>query len=406
MASIKVKFRPSTILGQEGSIYYQVLHDRVPRQLATLYKVFPEEWECKRGNIFVPRDSHRKALLVSIRERINLDLERLAKIIRRLEKRGLVYTSDDICEEYRSYTDRLSLNNYMGKAIIRLKESGKKSTSANYKSALNSFKLFLLSKGEDDIMLDNISAELIIDYQAFLQAKGVVRNTISFYMRQLRAIYNSVVDDGLIEQRNPFRKVYTGIDRTVKRAISLETLSKIVKLDLVDTPKLDYARDMFVLSYYLRGMSFVDMSCLKKDDLKGGYLTYSRRKTGQRLKIKWTIEMQEILDKYPHNASDYLLPIIKSEGVDEYYTYKNVLSEVNKSLKKVGEMVSLPIRLTHYVARHTWASGAQSKKIPINLISEGMGHDNMNTTRIYLASLDTSEVDSVNDKMIRLVHKK
>lgn len=406
MASIKIKFRPSNTEGQEGSIYYQVLHDRVPRQLATTYKILPEEWDSKRGNINYLMESPRKAHLIAIRERIKLDVERLTRIIRLLEDSGIAYTGDDICEEFRSYSDRLSLDNYMEKAITRLKEGGKRSTSTNYRSALRSFKHFLSSRGEDDVMLDSITPQLIEDYQTYLQGRGIVRNTISFYMRQLRAVYNTAVYEGLLEQRNPFRKVYTGIDKTVKRAISLDALTQIVHLDLSESPKLDYARDMFVLSFFLRGISFVDMAYLKKDSIKNGYLIYCRRKTGQRLKIKWTEDMQEILDKYPANTSDYLLPVIKTAGVDEHTTYKYMLSEVNKGLKKIGDMAKLPVKLTHYAARHTWASVAQAKRVPIDLISEGMGHDSVKTTKIYLASLDTSGIDKVNDKMIKSIKKK
>lgn len=353
MASIKVKYRQSSICGQEGSIYYQVLHERAQRQLATTYKVLPEEWDSRRGNVMINKDSTRKTHLLSVRQRIKHDMERLAKIIRRLEDSGMAYTGSDICEEFRGYKDRLSLGNQMETAIVRLNESGKRSTSGNYRNALSSFRRFLSTKGEDDIMLDSITSDLMMDYQAHLQARGVVRNTISFYMRQLRAVYNAAVDDGLIEQRNPFRRVYTGIDKTVKRAISLESLAQLVRLDLRDKPKLDYARDMFVLSFYLRGMSFVDMAYLKQDNIEGGYLTYCRRKTGQRLRIKWTPEMQEIVDKYPAGTSDYLLPIIRSKDVDEYYTYRNALSHINNSLKAISEMVKLPVKLTHYAARHT-----------------------------------------------------
>ncbi len=403
MASIKVKYRPSSVAGQEGSIYYQVLHDRVPRQISTFYKVLPEEWDGKRGNVVIPKDSGRKAYLMSVRERIKRDLERLTKIMRRLEDGGVSFTSGDICDGFRNYADRLSIVNYMGRAIIRLEENGKKTTCGNYRSALNCFKQFLSTKGEDDVMLDHITGDVIIDFQAYLNSRGITRNTVSFYMRILRAVYNTAVDDGLIEQRNPFRRVYTGIDKTVKRAIGLKSVSRIGRLDLSDSPGLDYARDMFMLSFYFRGMSFVDMAYLKKTDLSGSRLSYCRRKTGRCLVIKWTAEMQEIIDKYPPNTSGYLLPIIKSAGLNEHYVYRNALSKVNRNLKKIGEMVGLPFKLTHYVSRHSWASGAQSNKVPLSVISEAMGHDSETTTQIYLASLDTSAVDNANEKMIKSV---
>lgn len=132
----------------------------------------------------------------------------------------------------------------------------------------------------------------------------------------LRAVYNRAVEDDIIEKRNPFRHVYTGGDKTIKRALPLAVIKKIKALDVSLTPALDYARDMFLMSFYLRGMSFIDMASLKKTDLKNGYVTYRRRKTGQQLIIEWTKEMQMILDKYPENKSDYLLPVIPDSTSD------------------------------------------------------------------------------------------
>lgn len=134
---------------------------------------------------------------------------------------------------------------------------------------------------------------------------------VEYYListRILRAVYNRAVEQDAIEHRNPFKHVYTGIDKTVKRALSLITIKKIKALDLTLSPKLDYARDMFMLSFYLRGMSFIDMAYLRKSDLRNGYIIYRRRKTGQQLSIKWTDEMQIIVDKYPENQERLFAP--------------------------------------------------------------------------------------------------
>lgn len=147
-------------------------------------------------------------------------------------------------------------------------------------------------------------------------------------------------------------------------------------------------------------MSFIDMAFLKKTDLKNGHVTYRRRKTGQQLTIEWTKEMQVILDKYPENASDYLLPIIRNPGTNEKCTYRNMGYTINHNLKAIAAIVGITIPLTLYVARHSWASAAKAKCIPLSVISEGMGHDSEATTQIYLASLDTSVVDHANSLII------
>ncbi len=408
MASIKVKFRSSTVADHEGAIYYQIIHERRVRQLLTDYKVFPNEWDENRSMVITSQKSERKSFILSIRERIRWDMERLNKIDRKLNADGMTYTADDVIDEFNRYAHEYSLFNFMESIIAKLKNNGKIRTSETYRSTLSSFKKFLASqaskdgkRNEEDIMLDCITSETMEEYEAWHKNKGVAPNTISFYTRILRAVYNRAVENDIIENRNPFRHVYTGVDKTVKRALPLAVIKKIKTLDLSLTPGLDYARDMFLMSFYLRGMSFIDMAFLRKSDLRNGYITYRRRKTGQQLIIEWTKEMQIILDKYPENKSGYLLPVIRNSGVNERCTYRNTGYNINHNLKRIAEMVDITIPLTLYVARHSWASAAKAKGIPLSVISEGMGHDSEATTQIYLASLDTAVVDRANSLILK-----
>ncbi len=397
MASIKVKFRPSTVADHEGTIYYQIIHERKPRQLLTDYHVFSNEWDENRSMVTTTQKSERKSFIISIHERIRWDTERLTKIIRQLDDNGLSYTADDVIDEFNRYANEYSLFNFMENIIIKLKQNGKTRTSETYTVTLNSFKKF---RQDEDIMLDCLNSEIMEAYEAWHQQRGVSPNTISFYTRILRAVYNRAVEDEIIENRNPFRHVYTGVDKTVKRALPIAIIKKIKVLDLELIPALDFARDMFMMSFMLRGMSFIDMAYLKKTDLKNGYITYRRRKTGQQLTIEWTKEMQMLLDKYPENDSEYLLPIIKNAGTNERYTYRNVGYNINRNLKTIAKKIGISIPLTLYVARHSWASAAKAKGIPLSVISEGMGHDSETTTQIYLASLDTSVVDKANSLIL------
>lgn len=398
MASVKVKFKPSTVADHVGTIFYQILHERKQRQLFTDYHIFPYEWDENRSMVTTTQKSERKSFILSIRERIRWDVERLNKIIRKLDNDGLSYVADDVIYEFNRQVKEYSLFNYMEPLIIKLKQNGKIRTAETYVSTLNSFRKFRKDK---DIMLDEFNSEIMEAYESWHQRRGVLPNTSSFYIRILRAVYNRAVEEEIIENRNPFRHVYTGVDKTMKRALPLSAIKKIKALDLSLMPELDYARDMFIMSFMLRGMSFIDMAFLRKSDLARGYVTYRRRKTGQQLIIEWTKEMQTILDKYPENTSDYLLPIIKSPGLSERSTYRNVSYNINHNLKRIADKAGIGIPLTLYVARHSWASIAKSKGIPLSVISEGMGHDSEATTQIYLASLDTSVVDKANSLILK-----
>ncbi len=420
MTSIKVKFRPSTVDGKEGGLYFQIIHNRVVRQLNTDYKVFAEEWDAESESVIV--NGNRSNLLLGIQERLAWDVSRIEKVVRLLETERRRFTADDVITMFHKLTKESSLFTFMHGVIAQLKQLGKVRTSETYTATLNSFMAF---REEQDVPIDGISSDLMLMYEAYLKARGVRMNTISFFMRNLRAVYNRAVEKGLTSQNNPFRHVYTGVDKTVKRAIPIKAIKALKELDLSIKPSLDFARDMFMFSFYTRGMSFVDMAYLKKTDLQNGILTYRRRKTGQELTIKWEKCMAEIVDKYPENQTDFLLPIIKEKGngrnserhqaclngrvvtdegeANERRQYDNALHLVNYRLKELSTMLKLQRPLTMYVARHSWASVAKAKNVPLSVISEGMGHDSEATTQIYLASLETSVVDKANKMILGLL---
>ena len=420
MTSIKIKFRPSSVEGKEGCIYIQIIHNRVVRQLNTDYRIFASEWDEKSETVMANGD--RINIVNAIKERLAWDMARLKKVISQLETEQSRYTADDVITGYHKLTKEASLFSFWHNVIAQLKQLGKIRTSETYTATLNSFMSF---REEQDVPLDGISSDMMLLYEAHLKARGVRMNTISFYMRIFRAVYNRAVEKGLTAQNNPFRHVYTGVDKTVKRAIPIKTIKEMKDLDLAANSALDFARDMFMFSFYTRGMSFVDMAYLRKTDFQNGILTYRRRKTGQELSIKWEKCMAEIIAKYPENKTDFLLPIIKEEGngrnseshqaclngrvvtdegeANERRQYDNALHLVNYRLKELSMMLKLQRPLTMYVARHSWASAAKAKNVPLSVISEGMGHDSEATTQIYLASLETSVVDKANKMILGLL---
>lgn len=400
MATVKVKFRASSIPDREGALYYQVIQNRIARQIHAGYKVYPVEWnaECSEIMLSADMDESRRDYLISLKDALGEDLMRLKKIINHLESSCKDYSAEKVVELFCAPMDDRGFMAFTKKLILQLKQIGKRRTAETYTTTLNSFMRF---RDGRDIPVEEVESNLMVEYESYLKAAGICPNATSFYMRNLRAIYNRAVDMGLTMQRYPFKHVYTGIDKTVKRAVSLKIIRQIRNLDLTLNPSLDYARDMFLFSFYTRGMSFVDMAFLKKRDIQNGILSYRRQKTHQQLFIKWEKPMQDIVEKYDTRNTPYLLPIIRNMQVDERRQYKTAAHRVNSKLKKLGEQMGLTIPLTSYVARHAWASIARSKNISISVISEAMGHDSENTTRIYLASLDTSVVDKANSLILK-----
>ena len=400
MASIKIKFRTSIVDGGHGTIFYQVIHNRVASQVKTGYRIYECEWDRSLSEIIIPCfDETRKSYLLEIRDKIASDTRKFKHIIASFERSGNPYTSDDVVSAFVSLNHQNTLFTFMEDVIANLKKLGKVRTAEAYTTTLNSFSRFRENK---DVPLDMVDTDMMLAYEAYLKTNGVRPNSSSFYMRNLRAVYNRAVEKELTLQRFPFRYVYTGVDKTVKRAVSLKVIRRIKEMDLSFSLSADFARDMFLFSFYTRGMSLVDMAYLRKKDLTNGILAYRRRKTGQQLFIKWEKLMQEIVNKYNMGNSIYLLPIIKPYSkIDERAQYIYAGHNINRSLKSIGQALELSLPLTMYSARHSWASIAKSKNIPLSVISEGMGHDSEATTRIYLASLDNMAIDKANSLILK-----
>lgn len=347
-------------------------------------------------------------MLKSMEEMILREWSALKQLAWELENSGTDVEAMDIVSAFERFMEDYRLGVFMHRLETGLRGSGRVRTAQTYRSAFNSLRTFLRDRPEGynggyigDLHLLHLTPDLMQAYEGWMRRRSLVPNSISFYMRILRAVYNQALEDGMIQDCQPFRRVYTGVERTVKRALPIRMIRCIRELNLSDAPELAYARDMFMLSFYLRGMSLVDMSFLRKTDLVGNCLTYRRRKTGQLLTVRWTKEMQEILQRYEANESEYLLPIIRRTGVNGLYVYRHACRRINCGLKHVAVRAGFRGNLTMYVARHSWASAARSKGIPVSVISEGMGHDSESTTRIYLAELDSSVVDRANAVILK-----
>ena len=398
MATVKVKLRPSTVKDRPGTIVYFVTHRRVVRQITTDYRVFPYEWDEKCSELVPISDNRRADVIRTIIQKYRSDMERLDEIIKRLDSRCRSYSSNDVVTEFRCKGKENNLFMFMGNVIERLRQLNHTGTAKNYHAALGSFKRF---RDSGDVPLEAIDHILMEDYQAYLKSAGLTPNSISFYMRILRAVYNRAVEQELTIDRNPFRTVFTGTEKTLKRAISINEIKRIKNLDLAFKPDLEFARDLFLFLFLCRGISFIDAAFLKKTDIRNGVLTYRRHKTGQVLHIKIIKPIKELLDRYSVTGSPYLLPIITRLNHNERKQYETVLRRVNNALKVIAKMTGLSVPLTTYVARHAWASIAKAKNVPVNVISDALGHDSIATTQIYLASVDASTIDRANELVVR-----
>ena len=220
-------------------------------------------------------------------------------------------------------------------------------------------------------------------------------------MRIMRSVYNKAVKQKLVEQSYPFADVYTGIDYTRKRAVPESVISQLYKLKLINGSSLALARDIFIFSYCTRGMAFVDIAFLKKENIQNGVICYTRRKTGQVLSIRIEPGIQEIINRYSSTKTTYIFPLLISlETKQAYKAYQFEINNYNRLLRKLSTMLQLNCALTSYTSRHSWASTARNHNIPVSIISAGMGHTSEQTTQIYLTMLENSVIDDANKGII------
>ena len=294
-----------------------------------------------------------------------------------------------------------SIISYSRLLIGQLREAGRIRTAETYESSVRSFLRFL---DTGDAPLTIISSATVRRYQDWLHEKGKRPGTISFYLRTLRAFYNHAVADDLISDIHPFRKAYTGMPETSKRALSLDELKRIKNFEIRKADvAMEFARDMFLMSFYLRGAALIDLAFMRKCDIRGGRIEYRRRKTGKLLSFEWTPEMHGLAKKYHNPDSPYIFPIITS-AYAPLRSFRSCSQKINRSLRRLASLLKIRSgHLTFYSARHTWASLARDAGVPINVISAGMGHSSEATTRIYLTSLDSGIIDRANAGLINLL---
>lgn len=292
-------------------------------------------------------------------------------------------------------------------AMEELSRRRAKSTIDNYQTALRS----LLAYTRKDICVEDIDTALMEGYQRWLQMRGVSRNTSSCYMRSLRALIHHINPE--TDYKETFKNVFTGNEKTEKRAITMEEIRRICESPLPTSPHrgrnkeprreraLEMARDFFLFSFCALGMPFVDLAFLKQSQVKDGYIDYRRHKTGQRVKVKIEPLMQDIINRYAREDSPYLFPILTNQNPQgAMREYERKRSKYNRLLRQYAKKTMLP-HLTSYVARHSWASIAYSNNVALPIISKAMGHTSTQTTLIYISEINDHKIEEANDRIIK-----
>lgn len=397
MASVKILLEKGREYKKGGyPLVVQVLHKRCKRVIYLGYGIKENLFDyAKEQVIYSPEGVFTVKEVRNINSKAKEIKNEILQKITYLEQKHESYTLKDIFYQFQTGQKMKYLYAFFEYEINKLNEYGKIGTAKSYQWTLNSIKKHL---GDKDILFANITAGVIRDYRDKLKGGKISENTVNFYLHNLHAVYNKALGKGIkCSPSNPFQFLHIKPQKTVKRALTGREIKQISELDLKNDPKRDIARDIFMFSFYTRGMSFIDIILLKHTDIQNGTITYRRSKTGQLLQVKVTSQINEIIKKYISD-SIYVFGLVEGKEADEIYkSYKNAYTRINRNLKKIAERLSLGITLTTYVAKHSWATIAKLKGISIATISEGLGHTSGATTAIYLKELDQSIINEAND---------
>ena len=303
-----------------------------------------------------------------------------------------------------------NLISFMQQVAHELQAGGHLGTAHIYRSSMNAVVSF---QGSERLLFQDLTPEWLKRFECSLRSRGCSWNTVSTYLRTLRAVYNRAVDGRKAAYiPNLFRSVYTGTHADRQRALDTEDMKRV----FVGVPQaafipsgLKRARELFILMFLLRGLPFVDLAYLRKSDLQGNVIHYRRRKTGRPLSVTLTAEAMVLLQRYMNRDvhSPYLFPILRSdEGSKEaYHEYQLALRSFNYQLGMLGELLGLKDHLSSYTARHTWATTAYYCEIHPGIISEAMGHSSITVTETYLKPFRNKKIDEANRQIVDFVKK-
>lgn len=393
MTSIKpLLYKHKKLKDGSHPIVLQFIKGRKRKLLSLGQSAKEDEWIEEKG---IPSKKH--PYQDKLRNFIKGKVADANKITLDFESKNRPYSLEDVVNKVKGKASSEYLYIYFDQVIERFNGQGKKGNEMIYRSTKSSLQSF----HTEDVLMSEIDYIIVSAYEDYLFRKGLKTNSISVYMRTLRALLNRAINEGVLsDETYPFKKYQIRSETTAKRAISKDDINKIRVVELETGSTLDMTRDFFMFSFYTRGMSFVDLAYLKKSNIQDGRIVYTRRKTGQKFTIKITEQSQSIIDKYTREDNDYIFPIIKGRE-NEFHDYKNAARLMNKKLKVLATMAGIDGDLTTYVARHSWATIAKRSGVPTAVISEGLGHETEETTQIYLDSFENKTLDDANELIIK-----
>ena len=335
---------------------------------------------------------------------------KLLKDYFKIEKAILMLDDEFKIEKLRSIIKGETLNTsisfkkFAQKLIKQMMDEGRTGNAIVYQTAANRLTAF----SYDEIAFNKIDYNLLTEFIHQLKLEGLKTNSISNYLRSIRAIYNKAIKHKLVDRSHyPFYDISIKQERTANRAISKADIKNLTSLPLAKYSPSWRALNYFLLSFYLRGINFTDLAYLKPSNIINGRIQYKRRKTHKLYSVRLFTPAKKLINNMHHKNNDYLLPILSNDVIEDSLQAKRIISQwiktTNKYLKRTGDQIELDIPLTSYVSRYAFANIAKKLGYSNELIAEALGHAYGNKiTNIYLDAFDENKLDGMHYEVISL----
>jgi integrase len=402
MISFKTVLRKKKLSTGKYPIYLRITQDRKSIFFRTPYTSIEREWDGKQGKF------NKNASDFLQKNRILLKfVDQATNIVTELQQEKGFYSLLEIEKAMRIDSNPVYKNvfAFWEEIISEMEKAGRTGNARIYTETSKSIKNFNNNKV---LYFEEITPAFLEKYEVYLRSRNGTDGGISVQMRTFRALINSAINRGVIKQDiYPFRiyKISKLKGKGLKKALTLEDVHKIIKLDLHSNPKLINAQNYFVFSFYTRGMNFADMMMLQWKDVSDDRIYYTRAKTKTNFQITILPPVQKILDFYRAIPSEtsYVFPILLRDQMTPAQVEnrkKKTLKQYNKDLKEIASLCGINKSVSSYVARHSYANCLKQKGVATDIISESMGHQNVAITQAYLKELDSSLIDKAMEVLL------
>jgi len=377
----------------------RICKDRKRRYQSLGVSVKPLHWDFKKNEPTADCPNRDKIMLL-VKKKIN-EFERF---IINLEIEGKEITATSIVKSNGVNKPKVtkSVGDVYREYILSLKDEKRSRYAGMYEVSLSSFVKF---NKHMDIPFSEIDTAWLKRYETWMKKQGYAINTIGTRLRHLRVIFNQAIEQRLIKDDcYPFHsyKVAKMNQQTAKRALTKNEIKAIINFKGSSYME-SLAIDLFTFSYLTAGINFIDIAKLRKENIVDSKVVYIRNKTSKQIMIPLQEQTLKLVAKYHDASSPFLFPILSpfhKTDVQIANRLHKVLAKINKHLKEIGKKLKLPIPLTTYVARHSFATVLKRAGVATSIISESLGHSSEHITQVYLDSFDNEQIDEAMKNLL------